>query len=232
MASPSSPIVLSSDAVDVRRCSSALIGVERLDRRRRPGAAPSAALAARSPGMRIRLPFWSRARPIDWRIQNVAYVENLKPRRQSNLSTACSRPEVALLDEVAEVHALGEGVAAGDADHQPEVGADEAVLGPGAGADGTPQLGAALAVASRRSAAARPSSMTRASCLLLVRVEEGDLADLVEVHADGITHCERFQPRARPGYIPSRNIAVPNEPPLDPVYDPARHRRAGTTGRR
>ena len=42
----------------------------------------------------------------------------------------------------------------------------------------------------RRSAASRPSSMARDSSLLLVRVEEGHLADLVEVHADGITHCE------------------------------------------
>jgi hypothetical protein len=48
--------------------------------------------AGRSPGSRTRLPFWSNARPIDWRIQNAAYVENLNPLRQSNLSTACSRP--------------------------------------------------------------------------------------------------------------------------------------------
>jgi hypothetical protein len=30
------------------------------------------ALAERSPGMRIRLAFWSSARPMAWRIQNVA----------------------------------------------------------------------------------------------------------------------------------------------------------------
>ena len=42
--------------------------------------------------------------------------------------------EVALLDEVEQVHALGQGVAAGDADHEAEVGADEPVLGLGGGA--------------------------------------------------------------------------------------------------
>ena len=46
-------------------------------RRRRPGATANAGVPPRSPGMRIRLPFWSSARPIAWRIQNVAYVENL-----------------------------------------------------------------------------------------------------------------------------------------------------------
>ncbi len=42
--------------------------------------------------------------------------------------------EVALLDEVEQVHALGEGVAASDADHESEVGADEPILGVGGGA--------------------------------------------------------------------------------------------------
>ena len=71
MASPSSPIVLSSDAVEVSRCSSAFSGSS-------VSVSPPAwrnaerRLAARSPGMRIRLPFWSSARPMAWRIQNVA----------------------------------------------------------------------------------------------------------------------------------------------------------------
>ena len=37
--------------------------------------------------------------------------------------------EVALLDEVEQLHARGQGVAAGDADDEAEVGPDEAVLG-------------------------------------------------------------------------------------------------------
>jgi hypothetical protein len=41
--------------------------------------------------------------------------------------------QVALLDEVEEIHALGQGVAAGDAHHEAQVGADEAVLGFGGG---------------------------------------------------------------------------------------------------
>jgi hypothetical protein len=52
--------------------------------------------------------------------------------------------EVALLDEVEEVHALGRGVLAGDADHEAEVGPDEPVLGVGRCPDGTLQLAPAL----------------------------------------------------------------------------------------
>ncbi len=54
--------------------------------------------------------------------------------------------QVALLDEVAEVHALGEGIAAGDRDHEPQVGADETILGLGATGHRSPQVRAALAV--------------------------------------------------------------------------------------
>ena len=43
-------------------------------------------------GMRI-VRLWSAtARVIAWRIHHVAYVQNLKPRRYSNLSTARIRP--------------------------------------------------------------------------------------------------------------------------------------------
>ena len=95
--------------------------------------------------------------------------------------------QVALLDQVAEVHALGEGITAGDADHQPEVGADEAVLGLGTGADGTPKIGAPL---SGLEACGRGVAVLDhpGQLLLLICVEEGDLADLVEVHTDGIAH--------------------------------------------
>ena len=70
----------------------------------------------------------------------------MKPAPPVELVDGVLEPEVALLDEVPEVHALGEGVTAGDRDDQPEVGADEAVLRLGAGGDDAPQLGAALAV--------------------------------------------------------------------------------------
>jgi hypothetical protein len=43
--------------------------------------------------------------------------------------------EVAFLNEVAQIHPLGEGVAAGDGDDQPEVGADEAIFGRSGGTD-------------------------------------------------------------------------------------------------
>ena len=56
-------------------------------------------------------------------------------------------------------------------------------------ADGPSQLGAALAVGEAFGGVAAILDGAR-QLLLLVRVEEGDLADLVEVHADGITHCE------------------------------------------
>ena len=72
-------------------------------------------------------------------------MENLKPRRQSNLSTACSRPRLPSWTRSSEVHALGEGVTAGDADHQPEVGPDEAVLGGSGVGHGARQLAAGLA---------------------------------------------------------------------------------------
>ena len=65
------PRHLSSDTGVVRRCSWAFSG---------SSSSPSVPvwrsaarrLAARSPGMRTRLAFWSRARPMAWRIQKVA----------------------------------------------------------------------------------------------------------------------------------------------------------------
>ena len=39
--------------------------------------------------------------------------------------------EVAFLDQIQQVHALGQGITTGDGDHQSEVGTDEAVLGAG-----------------------------------------------------------------------------------------------------
>src|SRR3954468_23706225 len=45
-------------------------------------------------GSRIVRDEFSSPRWIDWRIQSVAYVENLKPRRQSNFSAARIRPSM------------------------------------------------------------------------------------------------------------------------------------------
>ena len=69
--------------------------------------------------------------------------------------------EVALLDEVEELHAGGQGVAAGDAHDEAEVGPDEPVLGLGGPLD---RRGGTSAVSSPASMAARgpstPASMT------------------------------------------------------------------------
>jgi len=43
-------------------------------------------------GRRIVRPVLAMPRVIAWRIHQVAYVENLKPLRQSNFSTACMSP--------------------------------------------------------------------------------------------------------------------------------------------
>ena len=45
-------------------------------------------------GMRIVRALSASARATAWRIHQVAYVENLKPRRQSNFSTARISPSV------------------------------------------------------------------------------------------------------------------------------------------
>gem|GEM_PF-6647649 len=53
--------------------------------------------------------------------------------------------EVALLDQVEEFHARGQGIAASNADHEAKVGSDEPVLGHCGGADLAINLAAALA---------------------------------------------------------------------------------------
>mmetsp|Transcript_22747 Transcript_22747/g.71268 ORF Transcript_22747/g.71268 Transcript_22747/m.71268 type:complete len:211 (+) Transcript_22747:562-1194(+) len=45
-------------------------------------------------GRRMRRDWSARERMIDWRIHQVAYVENLKPRSGSNFSTARARPNM------------------------------------------------------------------------------------------------------------------------------------------
>ena len=53
--------------------------------------------------------------------------------------------QIALLDEVEEVHALGERVTTGNGDHEAEVGPDETVFGLGGLADRALQLDTLLA---------------------------------------------------------------------------------------
>ena len=95
--------------------------------------------------------------------------------------------EVALLDEVEQVHALGERVAAGDGDHEAQVGADEAILGVGGGSDGGLQRGALLAVGEAFGGIAAGFDDARELALFL-SVEEGHLADVVQVQSDGVIH--------------------------------------------
>ena len=49
---------------------------------------------ATATGSRIAREWFESARPIAWRIHSVAYVENRKPLRQSNFSTARISPSV------------------------------------------------------------------------------------------------------------------------------------------
>src|SRR4029453_11581935 len=52
--------------------------------------------------------------------------------------------EVALLDQVEQLHRRGEGIASGDAHHEPQIRPNEAVLRGGSGGDGLAQLTATL----------------------------------------------------------------------------------------
>ena len=95
--------------------------------------------------------------------------------------------EVALLDQVQQLHARRERVAAGDADHEAEVGPDEPVLRCVGSGDGAADLTAVLT--GLTSAACRHPGLDELGELaLLLGGEQGDHADLVEVHPDGVTH--------------------------------------------
>ena len=102
--------------------------------------------------------------------------------------------EVALLDQVEELHARGQRVAAGDADDEAQVGPDEPVLG-GGGVARRPCAARGRAARRRRwrAWASRPFSMIWESSRSSCGVEEGHLADLVEVQADGIAHGWRSE---------------------------------------
>jgi hypothetical protein len=99
-------------------------------------------------------------------------------------------PEVALLDEVEQVHALGQGVAAGDGDHEAQVGADEAVLGLRGRAHVGAQLRAALAGLDGLGGVA-PALDGLGQVALVLCGEQGDLADFVEVDANCVSHVLR-----------------------------------------
>ena len=69
-----------------------------------------------------------------------------------------------------------------------EVGADEAVLGVGSCGDGVLQRHAALAVGQLLGGLAAGLDDARQLALVLGG-EQGDLADVVQVQADGVVHC-------------------------------------------
>jgi hypothetical protein len=88
--------------------------------------------------------------------------------------------QVAFLNQVAQIHPLGEGVAAGDGDDQPEVGADEAIFGRSGGTD--------FGVEGRisRTVGELPRGLVAlfdgaGKIALFNSVEERDFADIVEI---------------------------------------------------
>ena len=89
-------------------------------------------------------------------------------------------PEVALLDEVQELHGGGEGVAAGHRHHEAEVGPNEAVLGGRALAVEAPVLGGVVA-GFDGGAGLHARFDGLGELALLHGGEQGDEADLVEV---------------------------------------------------
>ncbi len=112
--------------------------------------------------------------------------------------------EVAFLDEVEEVHALGEGVPAGDGDDESEVGADEPVLGVRGVAHGHLQCGGLLA--GGQLFGGLTACLDDAGQLALVfRSEQGDLADVVQVQTNGVIH-DVFCNRSAMRWIPIRAV--------------------------
>ena len=202
MASPSSPTVLSSETGVVRRCSSALLGVERLAvagglAQRGTQAGRAVARDADEAGLLVEGPADGLADPergVGGELEATAPVE---------LVDGVLEAEVALLDEVEQVHALGQGVAAGDGHDQAQVGADEAVLGVGGGRHLGLEVGAALAVGEPLGGLAAGFDDARQLALVLGG-EEGDLADVVQVQADGVVHDVSYNRSWWGSFRPSR----------------------------
>ena len=97
--------------------------------------------------------------------------------------------QVALLDQVEQVHALGQGIAPGNGDDETQVGANETILGVGSSGDSVLQRHAALAVGQLLgSLAAGLDDAARELSLVLGR-EQAHLADVVQVQTNGVIHC-------------------------------------------
>ena len=173
----------------VSRCSWAFSGVELLALRaglaqRGPQAGRPVARDADEAGLLVEGPADGLADPeggVGGELEAPAPVE---------LVDGVLEAEVALLDQVQEVHAGRQGVPAGDADDEAEVGPDEPVLGVRGGRDGLAQLRALLA--GLEPALGLAAGFDHAGqLLLLVSGEERDLADLVEVQTNRIIHGRR-----------------------------------------
>ena len=96
--------------------------------------------------------------------------------------------EVALLDQIEQIHPLGQRIAPGNRHHETQVGADETVLGVGSCGDGALQRHAALAVGQLLGGLAAGLDDARQLSLVLGS-EQGNLADVVQIQADGVIHC-------------------------------------------
>src|SRR5262245_4785913 len=95
--------------------------------------------------------------------------------------------EVALLDEVQQLHRGREGVAPGDAHDEAEVGPDEAVLGGCGVGHGLAEVAPALARVEALAGLAPTLDRLRQLALLICR-QQGHEADFVEILSDRITH--------------------------------------------
>ncbi len=95
--------------------------------------------------------------------------------------------EVALLDEVEQIHALGKGIAAGDTDHEAQVGADEPILGLGGGRHLVLEGHALLARGELLGGFATGLDDAR-QLTFVFGGEQSHLADVVQVESDGVIH--------------------------------------------
>jgi hypothetical protein len=131
----------------------------------------------------------------------------LEPPAPVELVDGVLEAEVPLLDQVEEVHPLGEGVAAGDADHEPQVGADEAVLRLGRRSHLRLEGGAALAIVELLLGLATRLDDARQLALVLGG-QEGHLADVVQVETDGVVHGDSYN-RSVVVFIPATGRREP-----------------------
>ena len=128
-------------------------------------------------------------REIDWRIHQVAYVENLKPLRQSNFVTACIRPRFP--SWIRSRREAGRLVALGDRHHESQVRLHEGALGLTAGTDLAPEraAGGRGRLLERLELSALllcPSRCSSREPLLIVFREQRVAADVGQVDANEI----------------------------------------------